>query len=60
LTPAEVKSHVAEHMARFMVPEHVWIRNEPLPRTASGKIFKRGLRDEAVALLREQMVARRT
>ena len=58
LTPADVKSHVAEHMARFKVPEHVWIRNEPLPRTASGKIFKRGLRDEAIALLREQMVAR--
>jgi long-chain acyl-CoA synthetase len=52
LTSADVKSHVAEHMARFKVPEHVWIRNEPLPRTASGKIFKRGLRDEAVALLK--------
>ena len=58
MTPADVKSHVAEHMARFKVPEHVWVRNEPLPRIASGKIYKRGLRDEAIALLREQMVAR--
>ncbi len=47
----EIRAHVAEHLARFKVPEHVWIRAEQLPRIASGKIFKRGLRDEAIAAL---------
>jgi long-chain acyl-CoA synthetase len=51
LTPGDVKSHVAEHLARFKVPEHVWIQDESLPRTASGKIFKRALKDEAKARL---------
>jgi len=34
------------------VPEHVWIYEEHLPRTASGKIFKRGLRAEALERLK--------
>ncbi len=57
LTAGDIRSHVGEHMARFKVPEHIWIRAEPLPRTASGKLFKRALRDEAVTLLAEQRVA---
>ena len=51
LTAGDVQSHVAEHMARFKVPEHVWMRSHSLPRTASGKIFKRGLREAAIAAL---------
>jgi long-chain acyl-CoA synthetase len=47
-----VRAHVAQHLARFKVPEHVWVRSEQLPRIASGKIYKRGLREEAVAMLR--------
>jgi acyl-CoA synthetase (AMP-forming)/AMP-acid ligase II len=47
----ELRAHVAEHLARFKVPEHVWVQAEQLPRIASGKIFKRGLRDEAIARL---------
>jgi long-chain acyl-CoA synthetase len=57
LTAGDIRSHVGDHMARFKVPEHVWIRHEPLPRTASGKIFKRALRDEAVVLLQAQLAA---
>ncbi len=48
----EVRAHVAAHLARFKVPEHIWIRSERLPRIASGKIYKRGLREEAVVLLK--------
>lgn len=51
MTAGDIRTHVGEHMARFKVPEHVWIRTEALPRTASGKIFKRALRDAAVAQL---------
>ena len=51
LSPDDVRAHVASHLARFKVPEHVWVRSEQLPRIASGKIYKRGLREEAIAAL---------
>ena len=52
LQPDDVRAHVAKHLARFKVPEHVWVRVEQLPRIASGKIYKRGLREEAIATLK--------
>ncbi len=51
LQPDDVRAHVAAHLARFKVPEHVWVRSNQLPRIASGKIYKRGLREEAIAAL---------
>ena len=51
LTGDHLKTFAAEHVARFKVPDHVWIRTERLPRIASEKIFKRGLRDEAIKVL---------
>ena len=36
----------AEKLARFKVPSQVFLRAEPLPRTATGKVLKRDLRDE--------------
>lgn len=49
----EIKAHVAEHLARFKVPDEVWVRDEQLPRIASGKIYKRGLREEALAAMEQ-------
>jgi len=44
-----LKAHLAQHVASFKIPT-VWeLRDAPLPRNASGKILKRGLRDEIVA-----------
>jgi long-chain acyl-CoA synthetase len=51
LTAADIRSYVADRVARFKVPEHVWVWHDQLPRTASGKIYKRGLRDDAIAAL---------
>ena len=48
LTEGDIKSHVGEHLARFKVPEYIWLRKEQLPRTASGKIFKRELKEWAM------------
>ncbi len=48
LTVGDIQSYVGEHLARFKVPEYVWIYEDHLQRTASGKIFKRGLRDEVL------------
>lgn len=52
LDPDELKRFLGQHLARFEVPRYVRLSPEPLPRTASGKILKRELREEAVAALK--------
>lgn len=47
-----LKRYAGEHLAQFKIPEHVWLRDERLPRTGSEKIFKRALREEAIEELR--------
>jgi long-chain acyl-CoA synthetase len=46
LTEDGVREHVAQRLAAFKVPAHVWITSEELPRNASGKVLKRELRDQ--------------
>ena len=46
-----LRESLREHLARFAVPRYIQVSAEPLPRTASGKIFKRQLRDEAIAAM---------
>ncbi len=57
LTEGDISSHVGDRLARFKVPEHLWINKEQLPRTASGKIFKRELREEALGKLANAQAA---
>lgn len=45
LTAEEVQSHVAARLARFNVPTKVIFIDEPLPRTATGKVLKRELKE---------------
>jgi acyl-CoA synthetase (AMP-forming)/AMP-acid ligase II len=40
----EIISFCKEHAARYKAPKHV-VFMEALPKTGSGKIFKKGLRD---------------
>lgn len=47
----ELNAFLLTRLARFKVPSHLWQQHEPLPRTASGKILKRQLREEACARL---------
>ena len=46
-----LQDFLREHLARFAVPRYFRVSAEPLPRTASGKIFKRQLREEAIAAM---------
>lgn len=46
-----LRDFAGRHLARFEVPRYVTILHRPLPRTASGKILKRQLKDEAVKAL---------
>jgi long-chain acyl-CoA synthetase len=46
-----LRDFLSHHLARFEVPRYITVVDTPLPRTASGKILKRTLRDEAVKQL---------
>jgi long-chain acyl-CoA synthetase len=49
--PADAEAlgaHAAERLARFKVPGVIVFRDSPLPRTATGKVLKRELREEVV------------
>ena len=43
---AELQAFVAERLARFKVPVAVYVRHQPLPRNANGKILKSDLKKE--------------
>lgn len=47
-----LREFLSEHLAKFEVPKYIRRTDAPLPRTASGKILKRELRDEFVATLK--------
>ncbi len=47
----ELRAFLAQHLARFELPRYLHKADAPLPRTASGKILKRQLRDEALGAL---------
>ena len=51
MDPEAVRAFLLEHLARFEVPRYLRVSDTPLPRTASGKILKRQLREEAMVAL---------
>jgi acyl-CoA synthetase (AMP-forming)/AMP-acid ligase II len=44
LTEDELRAELADRLAKFKIPERVWILNEALPRNANGKFVKRDLK----------------
>jgi long-chain acyl-CoA synthetase len=46
LTADDIRAWVRAELADFKVPAHVEVRDEPLPRNASGKLLKKVLRGE--------------
>ena len=45
LTAAELTAHLSGRLAAFKVPSHITVTDERLPRSATGKVLKRNLRD---------------
>jgi len=45
LDVGELQAHVTDRLASFKVPTLVVLRDDPIPRNASGKMMKRELRD---------------
>jgi long-chain acyl-CoA synthetase len=46
LTDDELRSYLAQKLAKYKVPSNVWFLGLPLPRNASGKFLKRELRKQ--------------
>ncbi len=44
LSESALREFLQDHLASFKLPAHIFIRDEQLPRIASGKIFKRQLK----------------
>jgi len=55
LDPADIP-RIAQRagLAKFAIPEIVWVRSEPLRRNANGKVVKRELRDEVLQWLAKE------
>jgi long-chain acyl-CoA synthetase len=51
LEEAEIREFLEPRLARFAIPRYLRFADAPLPRTASGKILKRNLREEAISEL---------
>jgi long-chain acyl-CoA synthetase len=49
-----LREFLQPHLARFEIPRYFHFADEPLPRTASGKILKRQLREEAANRFADQ------
>ena len=39
-----VRNHIAQHVPSYMIPDHYCIQTDPLPRTASGKMDMKAIR----------------
>lgn len=51
LSEEELRSFLAERLAKFKIPRYLQRTDQPLPRIASGKIYKRQLRETLLASL---------
>jgi long-chain acyl-CoA synthetase len=40
----ELRAHTSRLLAPFKVPAHIWLTDDPLPRSAAGKVLKRDLK----------------
>jgi long-chain acyl-CoA synthetase len=47
----DLRHFLEGHLAKYEVPRYLFVSDGPLPRTGSGKLFKRQLRDDAVAAM---------
>ena len=54
LSEAELRDFLSNRLARYKIPTQIWIQDEPLPRGATAKIFKRKLREEKLQELADR------
>lgn len=49
VTLTEIYEYLSDHIARFKIPEHLWVQDDPLPRGATDKIDRRTIRAVCLA-----------
>lgn len=49
VTETQLTEFLAERLARFKIPERIWLWSEPLPRGATGKLDRRALQEQCLA-----------
>ncbi len=47
----ELREYLVDHLAKYEIPRYITTTTEPLPRTGSGKLLKRQLRDDTITEL---------
>ena len=45
ISGAELRAHLEQITAKHKIPRYIWVREEPLPRNASGKFLRRELKE---------------
>lgn len=53
----ELNAFLADHIARFKIPERIWLQSSPLPRGATDKTDRRALRAQCLKTIAETGVA---
>jgi steroid-24-oyl-CoA synthetase len=53
LTADDLQKFLADHIAHFKIPQHIWFQVEPLPRIATDKIDRRSVRETCLATFDE-------
>ncbi|WP_164658990.1 class I adenylate-forming enzyme family protein [Tropicibacter sp. Alg240-R139] len=51
ITKEELSGFLSDRIAKFKIPEHLWVQTSPLPRGATDKIDRRVLRRSCIAKL---------
>jgi long-chain acyl-CoA synthetase len=53
LTEQELRNFLSTRLAKFKIPALMWIQKEPLLRGGTGKIHKRGMKEEKLAEMKK-------
>ena len=56
VTTEDLRAHVAERLAPFKVPAHLWLTDDPFPRGPTGKIQKREIKAAYTQPTRQYLV----
>jgi acyl-CoA synthetase (AMP-forming)/AMP-acid ligase II len=57
LDAESLRAFLKEHIAHFKIPDHIWITTDGLPRAATDKLDRRGVRAACLALLNDKRTA---
>lgn len=56
LTDTDLRAFLSEHIAHFKIPDHLWFQHDEIPRAATDKPDRRGLRDTLLQTLNKETV----